>query len=126
MDFNVDDDETVERLWLVVRSVRPKQETDVSCQSTLQNLVNIYHALQFFPCSYYLMNSNAKFKTFNEFHQVQIKPDYKLRRFDVIKLGRVRFRVKDIIWGEGYPDQEGLAQAQIIEMREATLIQTAS
>ena len=45
-----------------------------------------------------------------------------MRRFDVIKLGRVRFRVKDIIWGEGEPDLEGLAQAEMIEMREATLI----
>ena len=49
MDFNVDDDETVERLWLVVRSVRPKQETDVSCKSTLPDLLNIYHVLQLFP-----------------------------------------------------------------------------
>ena len=36
MDFSIDDDESIERLWLVVRSVRPKQETDVSRATWLQ------------------------------------------------------------------------------------------
>jgi hypothetical protein len=45
----------------------------------------------------------------NKHHQYQPKPhdsdpadkDFQLQRFSVIKLGRVRFKVKDLVWTAG-------------------------
>lgn len=74
---NTLDEESIDRLWLVVRSLK---------------------------------NPEGKF-------------DYKIKKFDTIKLGRVRFRVKDF-----HCEQMNLSQKELYqqELKEAMTVKTAN